>query len=108
MRAWFTRTVEELAPDVILMHYANWDGLLDHARFAATLRIIENYDLLTLNQRMQRAARRYLPDGPLSAASIGDEIVSESFYEKRGLATHPGEFPGENPLKIIVRPQELS
>jgi len=22
------------------------------------------------------------------------------------LATHPGEFPGENPLKIIVRPQE--
>jgi L-iditol 2-dehydrogenase len=24
------------------------------------------------------------------------------------LATHPGEFPGENPLKIIVRPQELS
>jgi len=24
------------------------------------------------------------------------------------LATHPAEFPGENPLKIIVRPQELS
>ena len=24
------------------------------------------------------------------------------------LATHPGEFKGENPLKIIVRPQELS
>ena len=24
------------------------------------------------------------------------------------LATHPGEFPAENPLKIIVRPQELS
>jgi hypothetical protein len=24
------------------------------------------------------------------------------------LATHPGEFPEENPLKIIVRPQEFS
>ncbi len=24
------------------------------------------------------------------------------------LATHPGEFPNENPLKIIVRPQEFS
>ncbi len=24
------------------------------------------------------------------------------------LATHPGEFPGENPLKIVVRPQEFS
>ena len=24
------------------------------------------------------------------------------------LATHPSEFPGENPLKIIVRPQEIS
>lgn len=24
------------------------------------------------------------------------------------LATHPGEFPGENPLKIIVQPQELA
>jgi L-iditol 2-dehydrogenase len=24
------------------------------------------------------------------------------------LATHPGEFPGENPLKIIVHPQKLS
>jgi L-iditol 2-dehydrogenase len=23
------------------------------------------------------------------------------------LATHPGEFPGENPLKIIVRPQDV-
>jgi L-iditol 2-dehydrogenase len=24
------------------------------------------------------------------------------------LATHPGEFPEENPLKIVVRPQELT
>jgi L-iditol 2-dehydrogenase len=24
------------------------------------------------------------------------------------LATHPGEFPGENPLKIVVRPQEVA
>jgi L-iditol 2-dehydrogenase len=24
------------------------------------------------------------------------------------LATHPGEFPGENPLKIVVRPQEVT
>ena len=24
------------------------------------------------------------------------------------LAMHPGEFPGESPLKIIVRPQELT
>jgi len=24
------------------------------------------------------------------------------------LATHPGEFPDENPLKIIVRPQEFT
>jgi L-iditol 2-dehydrogenase len=24
------------------------------------------------------------------------------------LATHPGDFPGENPLKIIVKPQELA
>jgi L-iditol 2-dehydrogenase len=24
------------------------------------------------------------------------------------LATHPSEFPGENPLNIIVRPQEIS
>jgi L-iditol 2-dehydrogenase len=24
------------------------------------------------------------------------------------LATHPGEFPGEHPLKIVVRPQELT
>jgi L-iditol 2-dehydrogenase len=24
------------------------------------------------------------------------------------LATHPGEFPGEQPLKIIVHPQELA
>ena len=24
------------------------------------------------------------------------------------LATHPREFPGESPLKIVVRPQELS
>lgn len=24
------------------------------------------------------------------------------------LATHPGDFPGENPLKIVVHPQELS
>ncbi|HTA43083.1 MAG TPA: alcohol dehydrogenase catalytic domain-containing protein [Bryobacteraceae bacterium] len=24
------------------------------------------------------------------------------------LATHPGDFPGENPLKIIVRPQDLA
>jgi L-iditol 2-dehydrogenase len=45
-----------------------------------------------------------LPVGLLISHRVPLDKIEFAFR----LATHPGEFPGENPLKIIVRPQELA
>jgi len=45
-----------------------------------------------------------LPVGLLISHRVPLDKIEFAFR----LANHPGEFPGENPLKIIVRPQELT
>ena len=45
-----------------------------------------------------------LPVGLLVSHRVPLDKIEFAFR----LATHPGDFPGENPLKIIVRPQEVA
>jgi glycosyltransferase involved in cell wall biosynthesis len=91
MRRWFDRVVGEFAPDAIVMNYAYWDRLIDHARLKSVRTVIDTIDLLSLNVRMQKAVRQSLPS-PLSLAGVGEEVLREDFFERQRLSASAAEF----------------
>jgi glycosyltransferase involved in cell wall biosynthesis len=91
MRRWFDEVVEQFAPDIIVMNYAYWDRLIDHARLKSVVRIIDTIDLISLNKEMQNAIRKWLPD-PLSIKGVSDELLREDFFETQDISASPGEF----------------
>jgi glycosyltransferase involved in cell wall biosynthesis len=92
VRRWFSRTCESLAPDALLMNYANWDRILDHRRFSGLKRIMETHDLLTLNLKMHGEVDRRLPPEPIRPGSVPDVLVQEDFFSSLGLEPDPLEF----------------
>lgn len=91
MRRWFNETVEQFAPDVLVMNYAYWDRLIDHARLNSVLRIIDTIDLISLNKEMQNAIRKWLPS-PLSNKGVPDELLREDFFDSQNVSASPAEF----------------
>jgi glycosyltransferase involved in cell wall biosynthesis len=91
MRRWFAEVVKQMRPDVIIMNYAYWDGLVDHRKLKSTLRIIDTLDLVSLNRQMQGAIARYLPE-PLAASTTPDEVLQENFFASLQLDSARYEF----------------
>ncbi len=92
MRRWFTRLLCETAPDIVMINYAYWDGLLNHRKFQSIVRVSETIDLLTLSLSMWRAVDSHLPPPPIDAAAVGDEVISEKFFDDLHLQASPEEF----------------
>lgn len=90
MRRWFGQVVEDAAPDIIVMNYAYWDRLIDHRKLKPIVRIIDILDLVSLNQRMQKAVRKLLPV-PLRYDGIPESVLQENFFESLGLSVSPRE-----------------
>jgi len=90
MREWFERVVYDNAPDVIVMNYAYWDRLIDHRRWKSVVRIIDILDIVSLNQRMQKAIRTLLPN-PLVLDAVPDSVLQENFFETLHLSASPEE-----------------
>ncbi|HXJ40034.1 MAG TPA: zinc-binding dehydrogenase, partial [Bryobacteraceae bacterium] len=58
---------------------------------------------------IQREAAELVFSGKLPVhLLVSHRIPLDKIGHAFRLATHPGEFPEENPLKVIVRPQELT
>ena len=110
MRRWFKRSLEEISPDVILMNYAYWDGLIEHRRLERMTRVIDTIDMVSLNARMQQSLRAALPF-PLRLDDVREHVLDEAFFEKRGLVVSPGEFQVYNQydysVAITAREAEL-
>jgi glycosyltransferase involved in cell wall biosynthesis len=92
MRLWFTRTVRDLSPDVVVMTYARWDRLIDHRRLRFKVRVIDTIDLMSLNYQMWQLLDRQLPPPPISAERVDDQLLQEDFYLRRRLAPLPKEY----------------
>jgi Glycosyl transferases group 1 len=92
MRRWFTRVLEESSPDLVLMNYVSWDGLLNHRRFRSVRRAVDLHDLVTLNHQMWRTLVAALPPFPVDAATVPESVISLDFYTKLGLRPDPAEF----------------
>jgi len=89
MRSWFTRQVEIIDPDLIMINYAQFDGILDHNHFKSTRRVIDTIDLHSLNLKMQNSLRSLLPPPPIHPDQVEIKILQEKFYENTsGIINH--------------------
>lgn len=92
MRRWFSRQVDLVEPDLILMTYSRWDRLLDHDRFAAVRRVVDPTDLQTLNYKMWDAIDPRLPAGRIDPAAVDPELLRPDFFDRLGLSADDEEF----------------
>jgi len=92
MRGWFAAVCRELKPDVVIMSYAQWDGLVPHDALSGARRIIDSLDIMTLNSRMQRALAPYFSHTPLRVAEVSEKVLAESFFAAHSCAADPAEF----------------
>jgi len=91
MRRWFRGILESLKPDVVMMNYAHWDGLLEHQESQPCLRVIDTLDLVSLNRKMQQAIAKFLPT-PLVVDATPDEVLEPDFFQALNLKTDELEF----------------
>jgi GT2 family glycosyltransferase/ADP-heptose:LPS heptosyltransferase/glycosyltransferase involved in cell wall biosynthesis/SAM-dependent methyltransferase len=73
----FRRCFTQLDPDIVMISYAYWAGLVGGMEFSKALRLIDTHDLVTLNQNM----RQHLCSR-LSARSFSPEILAEHFFSE--------------------------
>jgi len=92
MRRWFTKIVDEIAPDVVLMNYAYWDRLLDHDHLDSALTIIDTLDVVSLNTQMRRRLHPYLVGPLVNGTDVDECVVQEDFFNRLNLAPDPKEL----------------
>jgi len=92
MRLWFRRQCQELQPDVIVMNYSRFDGLLSRVPRSSSLRVMDSIDLLTLNEKMRRALSGKLPTYPEDQGVCSEDVLNEKFFIELGLEADPAEF----------------
>jgi glycosyltransferase involved in cell wall biosynthesis len=92
MRRWFAKILEEISPDIILMSYCFWDGLLDRHKLQSTITVVDTIDLFTLNNQMKEAIKPYLPSATIHIDNVNEVILQENFFDKLTLNTSPDEL----------------
>ena len=92
MRLWFSRVFQEISPDVVIMSYAFWDGLIRHNSWHSVLRIIDTIDLFSLNFSMQHAVMSHLPERPIDPVEVSNQVLQEDFFKDKNLRADPSEF----------------
>ena len=85
MRWWFSDLIKKISPDMILMSYCFWDGLLNRRKLGATITVIDTHDLFTVNNQMREALRPYLPPAPIRLDRVDNVILEEDFFDQLSL-----------------------
>lgn len=106
IRAWFRRHSKRISPEVILMVYTSWHGLLRKREPA--LKIIETSDMVSLNSKMQEAVGRYIAKPLRDANQVAPEVLDELFYKKLNLLPDTRELQtfGKFDYTIAISPSE--
>jgi hypothetical protein len=91
LRKWFDKLAKDISPDVIVMSYAHWDGLINHKKLGSVVRMIDYLDLVSLNTAMQRAVLQYLPSTS-KIENVDERILQEDFFDTLGLTVDQREL----------------
>jgi Glycosyl transferases group 1 len=92
MRRWFAELVEEVSPDLLVMNYVFWDGLVDHGRWRRVRRVLDTIDLVTLNRRMWRRLESALPSFPVDPALVPESATTLNFFDDPPIRPEAAEF----------------
>ena len=90
LRRWFREQVRRIQPDLVMIVFARWDGLLNGLPRRGERRIMETIDLSTLNRAMWSAIEQRLPSP--GSSRFDSAILQEDFYERLNLTTQEQEF----------------
>ncbi len=87
----FRRLLEQHPPDLLLVNYVEWSGLLDAPEFGPdVLRVQENHDLNTLNTPLQKQLFEALGGAPHALLTARREALELGFPPRPDPATLPG------------------
>jgi len=89
---WFAQKFESIKPEIIVMNYAYWDRLFHSKKNNSVRKIIDTYDLVSLNSSMQNAVRKYLSFPLTSQSQIEQKVLQEDFFDNLNLETSAEEF----------------
>ena len=80
MRWEFSRLLRRLEPEVVIINYAQWDGLRRWGARGRALWIIENHDLVTMNGKMRRALDSRLVEPVLRGEPVPTDLLREDVF----------------------------
>lgn len=92
MRKWFAKKFEIIKPEIIVMNYAYWDCLFHNKKFDSAHKIIDMYDLISLNSAMQNAIRKYINIPVNAEDKIEENLLQENFFSNLNLEVSLEEF----------------
>jgi glycosyltransferase involved in cell wall biosynthesis len=92
LRRRFDQLIQEQQPDIVLINYALWDNLLNHDRYAATTRIVDAIDLVSVNSQMRHALSAHFPPKRIESRDVPDYVLAEDYFERLQLTVSPAEF----------------
>jgi hypothetical protein len=99
---WFNRTLDRISPDVIVMVYARFAGLLARRHYARSRTIVDSTDLQTLNAKMWSVVSGQLPACPIDPLQVDRAVASTDFFEALSLAADSREFRAYDRFNVTI------
>jgi len=92
MRRWFLKKFELINPEIVFMNYAYWDRLFHNKKINSVCKIIDIYDLVSLNSVMQGEISKYI-NLPLTHETIvDDKVLHKDFFDNLDIKVSSEEF----------------
>jgi glycosyltransferase involved in cell wall biosynthesis len=93
MRIWFSRILQQVSPDIVLVNYAQWDWILNHGKCESAVTVVDTHDIFTLNAQLRNCLKQFIPDYAITTQSeIQKEVLEEDFFENLNLKIYAKEF----------------
>lgn len=92
MKSWCTKVTRQVQADILFMNYAYFDKLFPKELCQFNSRIMEMHDLVTLNNKMQKAISEVVNPSQMAVGDIPEEMLDPKFFLNKGLSAEPIEF----------------
>ncbi len=93
MRRWFRKLCNQIQPDLIIMNYAYWDGLIDHRKQRRSFRLIDSLDLLSIHSARKRQLTKSLAKNDIeNKGADRNDMLQENYFDSFPTAVDPHEL----------------
>lgn len=92
LRRWFARLANEIRPDVIVVNYAFWGGLVTPALHHSSISVMDTLDLVSLYRPRFILMEQFLSAPPFSPANVNPGFLQENFFDAYNFQVAPEEY----------------